>query len=167
MDKQLVMVELKMSKSWIRHDENTDKTKLLHQKIMATLNLMREIYREKPTDSIRRKLDVLLRYLYDTLDIIHEIESRDDTYGKTKVAWFLWKEYFLPGTYKLELEELIGIVLHIRGLEVVEERNYRILEKDETAITKFVVNITATDGDAEERLEIMYDRGEVEVYKIE
>ena len=86
---------------------------------------------------------------------------------KLRVAWFYWKEYILPDAYELELEELIGVVLHMRGLEVVARRDDRILEKDETAITKFVVNITATDGDVEEKLRIMYDRGEVSVWRIE
>lgn len=87
--------------------------------------------------------------------------------NRIKVAWFYWKEYIPAGTYELELEELIGVVLHIRDLEVILVRNNKILEKDETTITKFVVNITATDGDIIEELEIMYDRGEVSVWKIE
>ena len=86
---------------------------------------------------------------------------------KEKIAWFYWKEHILPDTYEWELEELIGVVLHMRGLEVVLRRDDRILEKDKTAITKFVVNITATDGDVEEKLRIMYDRGEVSVWRIE
>lgn len=87
--------------------------------------------------------------------------------GKTKVAWFLWKEYILPDTYELELEELIGVVLHIRGLEVVVEKVDKILKGNEAGVEKFVVNIVATDGDVTERLEIMYYRGEVSVWRIE
>jgi len=87
--------------------------------------------------------------------------------GKTKVAWFLWKEYILPDAYEWEVQELIGVVLHIRGLEVVVEKVDKILKGNKAGVEKFVVNIVATDGDVTERLEIMYYRGEVSVWRIE
>jgi len=85
---------------------------------------------------------------------------------KEKIAWFYWKEYILPDTYELELEELIGVVLHIRGLETVLEKRDKILKKNETSVEKFTANIVATDGEVLEKLEIMYDRGEVNVWRI-
>ena len=85
---------------------------------------------------------------------------------KEKIAWFYWKEYTMPKAYESELEELIRVVLRIRGLETVLEKRDKILKKNETNIEKFIVNIAATDGEVLEKLEIKYDKGEVNVWRI-
>ena len=86
---------------------------------------------------------------------------------REKVAWFYWREYVLPETYKFDVESLVDLVLRIRELDVALRITDRILEADETNINKFSVYIEATNGEVLEKLEIIYDKGEVNVWRIE
>ena len=50
-----------------------NKILVLQGKILIVLRLMKEIYREKPRDEIRRKLDKILQYLSDALEITYKL----------------------------------------------------------------------------------------------